>query len=246
MSPNKPTSKKEGGIDLKSDAAKISGSDVAGRDIKGFSGKDVNQIIETLLKYFPKGYLQNPDELDKTLSEFRFYHEKLYEYKELHNGINQILITFEPFKIEIDNSDSRRSLPPLNRLKSVWLPVSVKVDLLLKWSQTIKYIGEPYQRMEDNSKSGVDWAVDFSNSKDEINKLLGLSERPIEHLRYPSKVQIFAFQRFEREIPWWKEFIDSTSRFGARASLHMNSADLQLRQTAQELFNLSNKALSSY
>src|SRR5918996_1633691 len=112
MAPNKPTSKKEGGIDLKSDSAQISGSEVAGRDhIEGISGKDVNKIIETLLKHFPKGYLQNPGELDKTLSDFRRYHEQLHEYKELHNGINEIIVAFEPFKAEMDRSNSRRALP---------------------------------------------------------------------------------------------------------------------------------------
>src|SRR5258708_18478106 len=109
MAASKSSNKKEGGINLKSDSAKISGSEVAGRDnIKGFSGKDVNQLIETLLKHFPKGYLQNPVELDKTLSDFRNYHEQLHEYKELHNAINEILVAFEQFKAEIDRSNSRR------------------------------------------------------------------------------------------------------------------------------------------
>jgi hypothetical protein len=247
MSPNKPTSKKEGGIDLKSDSAKISGSEVAGRDhIEGISGKDVNQIIETLLKHFPKGYLQNPGELDKTLSDFRRYHEQLHEYKELHNGINEILVAFEPFKAETDRSNSRRILPKLRLLRHLWRPVSMSVGLLLKWSQTITYIGKPFQEFEDKSRSGEDWAIQFSELRVRINNHLGLNEYSTELIDYPNKVQIFTFQRLQVEIPWWYTLTELTSSFSHVSSYHMNSADKQLRQTAQELFNLSNKALSKY
>lgn len=253
MAPNKPTGKKEGGIDLKSDSAKISGSEVAGRDnIKGFSGKDVNQIIETLLKHFPKGYLQNPGELDRTLSEFRLFHEQLHEYKELHNAINEILVAFEPFKAEIDRSNSRRSLPKLGHLRDLWRPVSMCVVSLLNWSQTIKNIGQPFQKLEDKSKSGEDWAIQFSELQSRINQHLGLTdalgvnEYSRKEFYYPNQIQILTFQRFGTEIPWWETLSELTSSFSHTSSHHMNSADKQLRQTAQELFNLSNKALSNY
>jgi hypothetical protein len=250
MAPNKPTSKQEGGIDLKSDSAKISGSDVAGRDIKGFSGKDVNQIIETLLKHFPKGYLQNPDELDKTLSDFRSYHEKLHEYKELHNAINEILINFEQFKAEIDRSNSRRLIPKLSVLRDLWRPVSISVVALLNWSQSIQNIGKPFKILEDKSRLGEEWAIQFSGLQIRINEHLGMEDQlgvnEYSKKDYPSQIQILSFQRFGAEIPWWETLIELTSSFSHASSHHMNSADKQLRQTAQELFNLSNKALSNY
>jgi hypothetical protein len=253
MAPNKPTSKKEGGIDLKSGSAKISGSEVAGRDnIKGFSGKDVNQIIETLLKHFPKGYLQNPSELDKALNEFRNYHERLHEYKELHNAINEILVAFEPFKAEIDRANSRRSLPKLSLLRDLWRPVSMNVVALLNWSQNIEMIGKPFKKLEDKSKSGEDWAIQFSELQSRINEHLGMtdqlgvSEYSKKDIDYPSQIQILTFQRLGIEISWWETLSELTSSFSHTSSHHMNSADKQLRQTAQELFNLSNKALSNY
>ena len=253
MAPNKPSSKKEGGIDLKSDSAKISGSEVAGRDnIKGFSGKDVNQLIETLLKHFPKGYLQNPDELDKTLSDFRQYHEQLHEYKELHNAINEILVAFEPFKAEIDRSNSRRSIPKLSHLRDLWRPVSMTVVALLNWSQNINNIGKPFQILEDKSKSGEDWAIQFSELQNHINEhlgmidQLGISGSSKNEIDYPSQMQILAYQRLGTEISWWETLSELTSSFSHTSAHHMNSADKQLRQTAQELFNLSNKALSNY
>ena len=252
MSPSKPTSKKEGGIDLKSEAAKISGSDVAGRDIKGLSGKDVNQIIETLLKHFPQGYLQNPEELDKTLSDFRSYHEKLHEYKELHNAINEILINFEQFKAEIDRCNSRRLIPKLSVLRDLWRPVSISVVALLNWSQDIQKIGRPFKILEDKSRSGEEWAIQFSGLQIRINQHLGMedqlgvNEYSKKELDYPSQIQILSFQRFGTEVPWWETLTELTSSFSHVSAHHMNSADKQLRQTAQELFNLSNKALSNY
>lgn len=248
MTPSKPTGKKEGGIDLKSDSAKISGSEIAGRDhIEGIPGTEVNQIIETLLKHFPKGYLQNPDELDKTLGDFRRYHEQLHEYKELHNVINEILVAFEPFKAEIDRSNSRRSLPKLSLLRDLWRPVSLMVISLLNWSQNIKNIGKPFQLLEDKSKSGEDWAIQFSELQSRINEHLGMtSQFGVKEIDYPSQIQILSFQKLGTEIPWWETLSELTSSFGHASSHHMNSADKQLRQTAQELFNLSNKALSHY
>jgi len=253
MAPTKPTSKKEGGIDLKSESAKISGSEVAGRDnIKGFSGKDVNQIIETLLKHFPKGYLQNPVELDKTLSDFRLFHEKLHEYKELHNALHEIRIAFEPFEAEIDRANSRRSIPKLGLLRDLWRPVSMCVLALLNWSQDIRNIGKPFQILENKSKSGEDWAIQFSELQSRINEHLGMTD-PLgmndyskRKIYYPSQIQILTFQRLGTEIAWWETLSELTSSFSHTSSHHMNSADKQLRQTAQELFNLSNKALSNY
>jgi hypothetical protein len=247
MAPARSTSKKEGGINLKADSARITGSKIAGRDhIEGLSGQDVNQIIETLLKHFPKGYLQNPGELDKILGDFRRYHEQLHEFKELHNGVNEILVAFEPFKAEIDRSNSRRSLPELGHLRDLWRPVAISVGLLLKWSQTIKYIGKAYQELEDRRKSGEDWAVQFSELQGRVNNHLGLNEYSTERIDYPGKAQKAAFQRLGIEIPWWETLTELTSSFSHISSYHMNSADKQLRQTAQELFNLSSKALSNY
>jgi len=253
MPPNKPTSKKEGGIDLKSDSARISGSEVAGRDnIKGFSGKDVNQLMETLLKHFPKGYLQNPLELDKTLTDFRNYHEKLHEYKELHNAVNDIQIAFEQFRTEVDRANSLKSPPKLSVLRERWRPVSMNVVALLNWSQTIKNIGKPFQVLEDKSKSGEIWAIQFSELQGRINEHLGMTDQlgvggsSKKEMDYPSQMQILAFQRLGKEIPWWETLSELTSSFQDISSHHMNSADKQLRQTAQELFNLSNKALSNY
>jgi hypothetical protein len=67
-----------------------------------------------------------------------------------------------------------------------------------------------------------------------------------EDTGYPGQLQIISFQRLGTRIPWWETLSELTSSFSDASSHHMNSADKQLRQTAQELYNLSNKALSNY
>ena len=256
MAPNKPADKNEGGFNLESESAEIRDSSVAGRDnitnTTGVSGEEVKGIIETLLKHFPQRYLDNPGELDKTLSEFRLYHEQLHEYKELHNAINEILIAFEQFKAEIDRANSRKALPKLSLLRGLWRPVSIKVDALLTWSKGIKNIGEPYKLSDDKSKSGEIWAIQFSELQSRVNEHLGVTDQlglggsSEKKIDYPSQIQILRYQSLGTEIPWWEALSELTSSFQDTSSHHMNSADKQLRQTAQDLFNLSNKALSNY
>ena len=253
MPPRKSANKQEGGIDLTSESASITGREVVGRDnIKGLTGKDVVQLVDTLLKHFPQRYLDNPEELDKTLSDFRGYHEKLHEYKELHNAVNDILIAFEQFRAEMDRANTLRAVPELSVLRKRWRPVSMNVVALLNWSQTIKSIGKPFQLLADKSKSGEDWAIQFSGLQSRINEHLGMSDQLAapdttkEDIGYPSQLQIISFQRLGTRIPWWETLSELTSSFSDASSHHMNSADKQLRQTAQELYNLSNKALSNY
>ena len=237
--------KQEGGILLKSSAT-IENSELIGRDhIEGLTGQDVNNIIETLLKYFPRNYLFEPDALDKTLSEFRYFHEQLHEYKELHNGVNEILVSFEPFKAQIERANALRSLPKLSHLRSLWRPVSNSVDLLIAWSYSIKHIGKPFQKFDDKSMTGQDWAIQFSELKSRINNHLGLTGHALEHVPFPSKIQAIFFEKLDVEIPWWNTLNELTSTFTNASAYHMNLADKQLRLTAQKLFDLSNMALSS-
>jgi hypothetical protein len=254
MAPRKPIGKKEGGLSVDSDRTEFEGP-VAGRDNvttnTGVSGAEVKGIIETLLKHFPQRILDNPGELDKTLGDFRLFHEQLHEYKELHNAINEILVAFEPFKAEIDRSNSRRSIPKPGLLRDLWRPVSMSVVALLNWSQKIHRIGKPFQIFDDKSRSGEDWAIQFSGLQSRINEHLGMVDPTggggtSREVVYPSQMQILAYQRLGTEVPWWETLLELTSEFQHTSSHHMNSADKQLRQTAQELFNLSNKALSNY
>lgn len=255
MAPKKPAGKKEGGLDLQSDRAEFEGP-VAGRDNvtsnTGVSGAEVNQIIGTLLKHFPERYLKNPLELDKTLSEFRLFHEQLHEYKELHNAINEILVAFDPFKEKVYEAISQRSIPELSSLRNSWRPVSMNVTTLLNWSQKIIHIGKPFRVLEDKSKLGEDWAIRFSGLQSQINEHLGMidpssaGEASKKETEYPSQLQILAYQRLGTVVPWWKTLLELTSEFQHTSAHHMNSADKQLRDTAQKLYDLSNKALSTY
>ena len=99
---------------------------------------------------------------------------------------------------------------------------------------------------------GEDWAIQFSELQNRINEHLGMTDQlgmggsSKKETYYPGQMQILAYQRLGTEIPWWETLSELTSSFQHTSSHHMNSADKQLRQTAQELFNLSNKALSNH
>jgi hypothetical protein len=250
MAQKKPTDKKEGGLNLESDRAEFEGP-VAGRDnvtnYSGLSGEEAKGLLETVLKHFTQKVVSNPDELSKALSDFRIYHEKLHEYKELHNAVNDIQIAFGQFRVEVDRANSTRSLPKLGILRDRWRPVSMNVVALLNWSQTIKNIGKPFRVLEDKGKSGEDWAIQFSELQSRINQHLGVSDQlgvtSNKEVEYPSQLQIILFKQARAEIPWWESLSELTSSFDDITSHHMNSADKQLRQTAQELYNLSNQAL---
>jgi hypothetical protein len=105
----------------------------------------------------------------------------------------------------------------------------------------------PYQKLEDKSKSGEDWAVHFSELQGLIDEHLGMTDLfDVKEIEYPTRIQILSFQKLGVSIPWWETLSELTSSFNDTSAHHMNSADKQLRQTAQELFNLSNKVLSNY
>lgn len=244
MTTNKSPDKKIGGIDLNAKSAQISDSSIAGRDINGITGEELEHIIETLLKYFPKSYLKNPDELDRILNEFRQYYEQLQEYKELHNKINEILTALEPFRTEMYRLNFLSLSPELERLRTLWLPVSIRVEELLNWSQTIKYIGKPFH-LGDNVKEGEPWAIQFSEMRDKINQL-GLSTYSIGELDHLDFKKIYSFQRARNKVRWLNNLFEFTSQLSNATFINLDIADKQLRQTAQELLNLSNKAMSKY
>jgi hypothetical protein len=243
MASSKSHGTKEGGVKLRANSARITRSNVIGRDsIKGISGRELNQIISTLLKYFPKSYLQNPKELDKTLKNLRRYHEQLHEYKELHNKINRILAAFDQFKAGMNRLSTKKSTIELEKLRSLWLPVSIEVDGLLDWSRTIKYIGKPFQ-MGDKGKEGVDWAVKFSEVYDQINQH-GLSIYSTERIDDLKSKELPSYSFSGNKSLWLELLEEYTGRFNSISNTYMYTADENLRKTAEELLILSNKAFS--
>jgi hypothetical protein len=121
----------------------------------------------------------------------------------------------------------------------------MRVEELLEWSQTIRYIGKPFQNLGDKGKEGVSWAIQFSELRDQINQL-GLSLYHNENKVYPNRKQASAYQYSRNKLLWLKILFECTSRFSDITSINIDTADEQLRQTAQELLNLSNKALTKY
>lgn len=238
MTPGKMRKKNEGGIDLGSGSSRISGSKITGRDhIEGLSGKDVNQIIETLLKYFPRGYLQNPNELDKTLGDFRRFHEQLHEWKDLHNALDEIITSFAQFSSEIHRYNSINKIPHLSTLRNLWYPVSVKVDLLLEFAKNIALIGKRYNENNGNLE-GERWAVKISDMRSQINLQLGFDETSSFSAQSPNLGNKFNYF-WGRKPDWWITLYELNNEFNHIAYGQMHFADKKLRETANELYTLS-------
>lgn len=221
-------------------------SHVAGRDhIEGIPVESLHQIIKTLLKHFPKHYLQDPKELDKTLNELRKCHEELGEYKELHNKINDILIAFDPFKKATDNLIPKEIELELEGLRTLWQRVAILVEELLDWSQTIKHIGKPLQNLKKRGKRGVSWAVHFSELQEEIDRL-GLRIYYAKNIDQPNKKQMRSVQLSEDKNLWVGHLKNFAGRFNDLTLTHMNITDQHLLKTAQKLLTISHEALSNH
>src|SRR5574337_1243471 len=62
----------------------------------GLTPEQVTDLIDVILRNFSRVPVsQLADEVDNTLHQFRTYHEQLYEWKELHNILSEILRTFD-------------------------------------------------------------------------------------------------------------------------------------------------------
>ena len=104
------------------------GGDVAGIIYK--HGLDTNELIAALTKAFPKND-PRPEQFRKVLEQFHGYHNSLYEWKELHNSLDNILSSFGQFSSAIQRADAEMNMPQIHSLRSLWRAVSVSVDLSL-------------------------------------------------------------------------------------------------------------------
>ena len=211
---------------------------------KGLDGAEVSQIIDTLLKHFPESILQ-PAQLDNTLAQIVTYHEKLYEWKELHNYLDMILNAFSPFAKQVERSEFSRKIPDTRELLNYWYPISERIESFLLWAAAIHHIGARYAVNVDKSMQGERWAVRISKLKNDIEGHLGISESSDTRALnpYPRKIQRQMFRVFGFEIDWWRELGELSRIFEHAATEQMHFADKKLREAATELYNLSQRSL---
>ena len=95
------------------------------------------------MQFFTREDLQ-PDRLNETLeniNQFRQFHEELYEWKELHDNLDELLSIVDPFIKPLERYEAIRKIPKPKELRGLWRPVVHRVDLLLNLAREIKHIG---------------------------------------------------------------------------------------------------------
>lgn len=188
----------------------------------------------------------------KILKELRLLSEKLYEWKELHNHLDEIINIFSQFSAQVDRlAIAGEPVEDMFRLTDSWQPVHRRMNVLLLWSeQDVKHIGEPYALLADGSRRGEKWAVELAMQHDAISTLL--TNSPVFTKAQPANNGLSRFIKSFNEQPspqtavwqhWWRSLRESTQTFNNQLSNHMFLADKELRKTALDLHDFSKETL---
>jgi len=179
---------------------------------------DVTQLTDALRQVFPDGD-PAPELWTQALKDLRVHHTCLFEWKELHNFLNDILVVLGQFKREVERIDISGEKPNSRALSRLWRPVVQKVDAMMDWAKSIKFISDVPLSYTDEYTRGPSWAIDLYAAKILIDGLL---------------------ENHELETG---DIYDAVFDFSDLAEQHMYLTDKMLRSTAGELYNLSSIVL---
>jgi hypothetical protein len=224
--------------------------DTGGGDIVGgnkiVKGLDVDELVDVLRRALGRDD-PRPEELSQALASIQAYHTALYEWKELHNCLDEIINAFGQYYSQIERSNAEKRVVDMDSLRMLWHPVSSRVDELLDFAATIKTIGQPYAVMPDHAMAGEKWAVEINSLRRAINGRLHMStdESPANPTAEPLMVKLTQPVQglFGIRPGWWTELYELTHTFNDAATRHMHLADKKLRDTASALYNLSTTRL---
>jgi hypothetical protein len=222
------TTNVSGGISLTSDQANI-GGDVVGRDkvtqvqgdqINNYIELDVQKLVDTLKQALPAND-PLPDRLVAALQDFKRYHARLREFKELHNALNDAIFVLDQFAREVERLDAAGQTGNARMLARLWRPVDQKVDLLIEFAANVQHIAAPLVQ-QNGSRQGPAWAIELQSAAQRINEVLKPADYDFAAL------------------------YDATTAFSDAADKHLYLADKQLRDTAGELYTLSQQLLGDF
>jgi len=197
------------------------GGDVIGGDKIINYQLDVEKLVQVLRQSLPDDD-PTPQYLRETLQGFQHFHRQLFEWKELHNYLNDILYGLDQFTREVERLDAGGQASNPRALARQWRPVTQKLRLLLDWAATVHYIHDtPYVRREDGSLQGPKWAVELQTARMQVDQALE-----------PDSFDFYTLY-------------DVAFEFSGAVDRHMYLADKKLRDTAGELYNLSRIVLGS-
>jgi hypothetical protein len=180
------------------------------------------------------------------LGQFQVYHQTLFEWKELHNWLDEILTSFAQFSREIERADAERTIPSPRTLRTLWRPVSNDVDALLHFAQRIEYIGKKYESF-GNRLVGEIWAVKINELRNHISAQIGLDESSEFDLAAPSEANIFEKGKalIGLKPDWWLVLYELNNEFDHLVYAQMHWADKKLRETATDLYHHSRGVFGS-
>lgn len=214
------------------------GGDIVQRD--KYVGLNIAELVTALRQAFPGD--ARPERLRQLLDEFREYHAKLHEWKELHNALNNIIDAFDQYAARVESSYIEKLPLKPSVYQEAWRPVNRRVEEMLDWAQTIQHIGRRYQALAGDRLEGERWAVDIKARRDDL----------LAHFQSGKAVEKgmsgMGFPRLFLANPateWLQRLYSLTHEFEDAVKQHMSQADSQLRETATELYSLSKQALGS-
>ncbi len=207
-----------GGTYTEGDVTTGGGDFVSGDKIVQNIQLDIPRLVAALRAALPSGD-PAPQRLLEVLKSFQYYHTRLHEWKKLHNCMNNILNDQGQFLHEVERLELSGVTPNAGLLRRSWRPVSQKVAILLDWAATVQYIATPpFSRMPEGMQ-GPPWAVEVCVSGKRLDDLLSTALVDINELSDAAY-----------------DFVDVVERY-------MNLADESLRDTAGELYSLSQVVL---
>jgi hypothetical protein len=200
-------------------SVQTAGGDFVGRDqYIQYNQLDPTKLVEALRQVLPVDD-PAPKLWVKALNDLRVHHTRLFEWKELHNFLNDILVVLGQFKREVERIDISGEVPNARALSRLWRPVVQKVDAMMTWATSIKYISDQPLLYSEDYTVGPSWAIDLNAAKILVDGVLS------------------------RQVLETNEVYDAVFDFSDLAEQHMYLTDKMLRSTAGELFNLSSSIL---
>ncbi len=214
-----------GGGSVVQGSASTGGGDFVGRDQVNINldlGKEVDlgKVLHVLQNALPEND-QTAEKLSALLRQFSQFHAQLYACKELHNGLNDIILALDPFKLGIERTYIKRKAPDMLELSQNWRPVRQKIQILLDFAACANaIITQPFAVLAAGVQ-GPAWAVEVHTATQRIDALMEMKKAD------PAELYDAAF-----------DFDDIVER-------HMYLADKQLRETTAGLYALSSQVLRS-
>jgi hypothetical protein len=211
-------------------------------------GLNVDELISVLEEAFSKDdpRIRQLRRVFTDIQKMQQIQQTLYEWKELHNALDDIITSFAPFSSEIQRADKENVIPSASTLRNLWYAVSMKVDALLEFSSTINYIGKRYKE-EGSFSTGENWAVKLSGMRRDINKLLGLDQD--SGFNSTTKLSISFTDKGKLRLgikpDWWVTLFEYNNEFNHLVYGQMHWADKKLRESATELYSLSMSVFGS-